>query len=153
MFPQTLSAERTFAVLQSGGKLESGVVQARDQGWLKHGGKTQEIVFLYSMSGRGWAALARQLPYGQVGWWLEKSKVKGRSCRDIVLLPTQYQPVEFAHCMGENTFCRRMDFRRRSDSLHARMLWLLSLESWGANLSLTWVNGFSQELNKLHSLL
>lgn len=39
MFPQTLSAEKTFAVLQSGGKLESGVVQVRDQGWLKHGGR------------------------------------------------------------------------------------------------------------------
>lgn len=80
-------------------------------------------------------------------------KVKGRSCRDIVLLPTQYQPIEFAQCMDENTFCLRMDFRSRTDSLHARMLCLLSLESWGANLSLTWVNGFSQELNKVHSLL
>lgn len=127
MFPQTLSAERTFIVLQSGGKLESDVVQAREA-W---GKKTCDCLLSSSIP---CLVRAEQHLAGNshtVRWdgdW-KKSRMKGRSCRDIVLLPTQYQPVEFAHCVGENTLCLRMDFRSRSDPLHSRLLCLLSLES------------------------
>lgn len=107
-------------------------VQASAWGWGERGGKDRGCC-LPSLSGKGWAALSGQLPCSQVGWWLEKSQVRGWRCRAIFLLSTPYQLADPAGCMGERrVLCPRKGFRSRHVSLHhARMLWLLWLSPEG----------------------